>query len=117
MQSAEEILKEKLSKRVLSNKATREGVLACFVSTLSEYLADRGHPETEEEVRKRVYDTACDAFRAIGVDFEFPCLEDLRRVKEILEERFDMTSVKNDAPGLFMKYERICNDLFERYEE
>ena len=51
MQSAEEILKEKLSKRVLSNKTTREGMLACFIVTLMKYRSLKGIPSPEEEMR------------------------------------------------------------------
>ena len=39
MEPAEEILKEKLSKRVLSNKTTREGMLACLIVTMMKYLS------------------------------------------------------------------------------
>ena len=116
MQSAEEILKEKLSKRVLSNKTTREGMLACFIVTLMKYRTLKGIPSPEEEVRRTIYDNANEAFLSIKSDFEFPSLEDLKRVKAILEDKIKASSLKEEAPELFAEYERVCNILFAKYE-
>ena len=116
MQSAEEILKEKLSKRVLSNKTTREGMLACFIVTMMRYLSLKGIPSSEEEVRKSIYDAANEAFISVKSDFEFPNLEDLKRVKAILENKIKASSLKEEAPELFAEYERVCNILFAKYE-
>lgn len=116
MQSAEEILKEKLSKRILSNKTTREGMLACLIVTMLKYLSKKGINSSEEEVRKTIYDYAGEAFTSIKVDFEFPNLEDLKRVKSIVEERIGAPSIKDNAPEIFDEHERICNILFSKYE-
>lgn len=116
MQSSEEILKEKLSKRVLSNKTTREGMLACFVVTMMKYLSLKGIHSTEDEVRKNIYDVASAAFASINVDFEFPNLEDLKRVKGIIEEKIGASSLKKETADLFAEHERICNALFAKYE-
>ncbi|MBI5406192.1 MAG: hypothetical protein HZA18_00675 [Nitrospirae bacterium] len=116
MQSAEEILQEKLSKRVLSNKTTREGMLACFIVTLMKYCSLKGLPSPEEEVRRTIYDNANEAFLAIKSDFEFPSLEDLKRVKTILEDKIKASSLKEEAPELFAAHERICSILFAKYE-
>ena len=115
MQSAEEILKEKLSKRVLSNKTTREGMLACFIVTLMKYRTLKGIPSPEEEVRRTIYDNANEAFLAIKSDFEFPSLEDLKRVKAILEDKINASSLKEEAPELFAEHERTCSILFAKY--
>jgi len=114
MQSAEEILKEKLSKRVLSNKTTREGMLACFIVTLMKYRTLKGIPSPEEEVRRTIYDNANEAFLAIKSDFEFPSLEDLKRVKAILEDKIKASSLKEEAPELFAEHERTCSILFAK---
>lgn len=116
MQSAEEILKEKLSKRVLSNKTTREGMLACFILTMMKYLSKKSTNPQEDEVRKKIYDYAGEAFAAINVDFEFPDLEDLRRVKAIIEEKIGVSSLKKEAVEIFAEHEQICNALFAKYE-
>ena len=116
MESAEDILKEKLSKRVLSNKTTREGMLACFVVTMMRYLSRKGIHSSEDEVRETIYDYAGEAFASIHVDFEFPDLEDLKRVKGLVEEKVKISSIKEEAPELFAEYERICNTLFAKYE-
>ena len=116
MQSAEAILQEKLSKRVLSNKTTREGMLACFIVTMMRYLSLKGIPSSEEEVRKSIYDDANEAFVSIKSDFEFPNLEDLKRVKAILEGKIKASSLKEEAPELFAEHERVCSTLFAKYE-
>lgn len=116
MQSAEEILKEKLSKRVLSNKTTREGMLACFIVTLMKYFSMKDIPSSEEEVRRTIYDNANDAFLSIKSDFEFPTLEDLKQVKAILEDKINASSLKEEAPELFAEHERTCSILFAKYE-
>lgn len=116
MESAEEILKEKLSKRVLSNKTTREGMLACFILTMMKSLSKQGANPSEEEVRKKIYDYAGEAFASINVDFEFPNLEDLKRVKGIIEEKIGASSLKEETAEIFAEHERICKVLFEKYE-
>jgi len=116
MESAAEILKEKLSKRVLSNKTTREGMLASFVLMMMKYLSLQGTDPSEEVVRKKIYDYAVEAFASINVDFEFPTLEDLKRVKGIMEEKIGASSLKEEAAEIFAEHERICNTLFEKYE-
>ncbi len=116
MRPSEEILKEKLSKRVLSNKTTREGMLSCFVVTMMRYLSFKGFNPSEDEVRRTIYDHADEAFTSIGVDFEFPDLEDLKRVKAIIEEKIDASSLKREATELFSEHENICNALFSKYE-
>ena len=116
MQSAEAILQEKLSKRVLSNKTTREGMLACFIVTMMKYLSMKGIPSSEEEVRKTIYDDSNEAFISIKSDFEFPSLEDLKRVKAILEDKIKASSLKEEAPELFAEHERTCSTLFAKYE-
>ena len=116
MEACEDILKEKLSKRVLSNKTTREGLLACFVVTWMKYLSMKGAPQPEDTVRKTVYDYAGEAFTSIGVDFEFPNLEDLKKVKAIIEERINMSSMKKEAPGLLDEHGKLCNTLFQKFE-
>lgn len=116
MESAEEILKEKLSKRILSNKTTREGMLACFIVTMMRYLSMKGVNPSEEEVRKTIYDYACEAFASIHVDFESPDLEDLKRVKNIIEEKIGASPLKKEAVELFAEHERTCNALFAKYE-
>ncbi len=116
MESCEDILKEKLAKRVLSNKTTREGMLACFVVTMMKYLSMKGITRPEDTVRKTIYDYAGEAFSSIGVDFEFPNLEDLKKVKAIIEEKIDVSSIKKDATELFNEHERICSTLFQKFE-
>lgn len=116
MEACEDILKEKLSRRVLSNKTTREGMLACLVVTQMKYLSLKGTPQAEDTVRKAIYDFAGEAFASIGVDFEFPNLEDLKKVKAIVEGRINMPSIKQESPELFNEHERICNALFQKYE-
>ena len=116
MQPAAEVLKEKLSKRVLSNKTTREGMLACFVVTMIKYLSLKGDAVSEEKVRKAVYDYAGEAFTSIGVDFEFPGLEDLKKVKAIIEEKIGAPAIKKDAAQIFAEHERLCNELFAKFE-
>lgn len=116
MEACEDILKEKLSKRVLSNKTTREGLLACFVVTWMKYLSMKGTPQPEDTVRKTIYDYAGEAFTAIGVDFEFPNLQDLNKVKNIIEKKIDIFSIKKEAPELFSEHERICSTLFQKFE-
>ena len=116
MESCEDILKEKLTKRVLSNKTTREGMLACLVVTWMKYLSMKGASKPEDTVRKAIYDYAGGAFTSIGVDFEFPNLEDLKKVKGIIEERINISSIKKDAPELFNGHERICDTLFQKFE-
>ncbi|HBI24776.1 MAG TPA: hypothetical protein DDX84_11395 [Nitrospiraceae bacterium] len=116
MQPAKEILREKLSKRVLSNKTTREGMLASFIVTMMKYYTRKGTNPSEDEVRKTIYDYAGEAFTSINVDFEFPNLEDLKRVKALIEERLGASSLKEDAPEIFSEHERICNVLFGKYE-
>ncbi|MCC7202718.1 MAG: hypothetical protein IT393_08695 [Nitrospirae bacterium] len=116
MEACEDILKEKLSKRVLSNKTTREGMLACLVVTRMKFLALRGTPQPEDSVRKAVYDYAGEAFTSIGVDFEFPNLEDLKKVKAIVEGKIDISSIRQEAPELFSEHESICNILFQKFE-
>jgi len=116
MESCEDILKEKLSKRVLSNKTTREGMLACLVVTWMKYLSMKGASKPEDTVRKAIYDYAGEAFTSIGVDFEFPNLEDLKKVKAVIEERINISSIKKDAPELFNEHERICSTLFQKFE-
>lgn len=116
MELAADILKEKLSKRVLSNKTTREGMLACFIVTMMNYLSAKGKNPSEDEVRRKVYDYAGEAFNSINVDFEFPNLDDLKRVKSIIEEKIGAASIKEDSPEIFNEYERICNILFSKYE-
>jgi len=116
MEACEDILKEKLSKRVLSNKTTREGMLACLVVTWMKYLDLKGTPQPEDNVRKTVYDYAGEAFTSIGVDFEFPNLEDLKKVKAIVEKKINIFSIKKEAPELFDEHERICSTLFGKFE-
>ena len=116
MEACEDILNEKLSKRVLSNKTTREGMLACLVVTWMKYLTMKGTPQPEDTVRKTVYDYAGEAFLSIGVDFEFPNLEDLKKIKAIIEERINISSMKKEAPELFDEHERICGTLFQKFE-
>lgn len=116
MQAAEEILREKLSKRVLSNKTTREGMLACFIVTMKRYLAKKGINHTEEDVRKKIYDYAGEAFASINVDFEFPNLEDLKRVKAVIEDKIGFPSIKEEVSEIFAEHERVCNTLFSKYE-
>ena len=116
MESAEDILKEKLSKRVLSNKTTREGMLACFIVTMMRYLSKKGANPSEDEVRRTIYDYASGAFASIRVDFEFPNLDDLRKVKAIIEDKIRASSIKEEAPEIFAEYERTCNTLFAKYE-
>lgn len=116
MESAEDILKEKLSKRVLSNKTTREGMLACFILTMMKYLSKKGVNPQEDEVRKKIYDYADEAFASIDVDFEFPDLEDLKRVKAIIEEKIGVSSLRREAAEIFVEHERICKALFAKYE-
>ncbi|OGW44074.1 MAG: hypothetical protein A2132_06990 [Nitrospirae bacterium RBG_16_43_11] len=116
MESCEDILKEKLSKRVLSNKTTREGMLACFVVTMMKYLSKKGISKPEDTVRKTIYDYAGEAFKSIGVDFEFPNLEDLKKIKAIIEEKIDAAAIKKEEPELFNEHERICSTLFRKFE-
>lgn len=116
MQSAQEILEEKLSKRVLSNKTTREGLIACMIVTLQKYGASTSKPFSEEEVRTRLYDEAYDAFRTIGSDFEFPNLDHLKKVKNMVEKNPWFQEVKHEAPALFSEYEQTCQVLFDKYE-
>ncbi len=116
MEPAEEILKEKLSKRVLSNKTTREGMLACLIVTMMKYLSAKGMNSSEDEVRRKIYDYAGEAFRSIKVDFEFPNLEDLKRVKSLIEDKIGAASIKENAPEIFNEHERICSILFSKYE-
>lgn len=116
MRSAEEILREKLSKRVLSNKTTREGMLACFILTMMKYYSMKGMNKSEDEVRQTIYDYAGEAFASINVDFEFPNLEDLRHVKNIIEEKINAPVLKKEAPGIFAEHEKICDVLFAKYE-
>lgn len=116
METAEEILKEKLSKRVLSNKTTREGMLACIIVTMMKYLSSKDINSSEDEVRRKIYDYAGEAFVSIKVDFEFPDLEDLKRVKTIVEEKIGAASIKENAPEIFDEYERTCSILFSKYE-
>src|SRR3972149_2333248 len=100
MQSAEEILQEKLAKRVLSNKTTREGLLACMIVTVQKYLA-ASRPAGEEEIRNKLYDEAYDAFREIGSDFEFPNLDHLKKVKNMVDKTPWLQEVREKAPTLF----------------
>jgi hypothetical protein len=116
MQSAEEILQEKLSKRVLSNKTTREGLLACMIVTVQKYLSKSSRPLDEEEIRSRLYDEAYDAFRTIGSDFEFPNLDHLKQVKGMVDKNPWLQEIREQAPALFEEYERTCQILFDKYE-
>ncbi len=116
MDSCEDILKEKLTKRVLSNKTTREGMLSCLVVTWMKYLFLKGAPQPEDVVRKTIYDYAGEAFASIGVDFEFPNLEDLKKVKAIIEKKINISSMKEEAPELVNEHERICSTLFQKFE-
>ncbi|MBI5192879.1 MAG: hypothetical protein HZA08_05495 [Nitrospirae bacterium] len=116
MELAADILKEKLSKRVLSNKTTREGMLACFIVTMMNYLSAKGKKPSEDDVRRTIYDYAGEAFNSINVDFEFPNLDDLKQVKSIIEEKIDVTSIKEASPEIFDEHERICSILFSKYE-
>jgi hypothetical protein len=116
MQSAEEILQEKLSKRVLSNKTTREGLLSCMVVTVMRYLSAQGRPEAEEAIRNPIYDEAYEAFRDIGSDFEFPNLDDLKKVKERVEKKSLLEEIRVKDPGRFTEYDRTCQTLFEKYD-
>ena len=116
MQSAEEILQEKLSKRVLSNKTTREGLLACMIVTVQKYLASVSRPASEEEIRSKLYDEAYDAFRTIGSDFEFPNLDHLKQVKGMVDRNPWLQEIREKAPALYAEYERTCQDLFNKYE-
>lgn len=117
MESAEKILQEKLSKRVLSNKTTREGMLASFIVTMMKYLSSKGINPDEDEVRKNIYDYANEAFSSINVDFEFPDLQDLKRVKEIIEEKINISQLKEELPDLFEEHEWNCRTLFAKYED
>jgi hypothetical protein len=116
MQSAEEILQEKLSKKVLSNKTTREGLLACMIVTLQKYMSGISRTVSEEEIRLKIYDQAYEAFQSVGGDFEFPNLDDIKRVKQIVEKKTWLQEVQEREPSLFAEYERTCQTLFEKYE-
>ncbi len=116
MQSAAEILQEKLSKRVLSNKTTREGLIACMIVTVRKYLEGLSRPAPEMEVRNKMYDEAYEAFRSLGGDFEFPDLDHLKRVKEIVEGKSLLGEIREKAPALFAEYEQTCRTIFDKYE-
>lgn len=116
MELAADILKEKLSKRVLSNKTTREGMLACFIVTMMNYLSAKGENPSEDDVRRTIYDYAGEAFNSINVDFEFPNLDDLKKVKSIVEGKIEAASIKDSSPEIFNEHERICSILFSKYE-
>lgn len=91
-------------------------MLASFIVTMMKYYTRKGTNPSEDEVRKTIYDYAGEAFTSINVDFEFPNLEDLKRVKALIEERLGASSLKEDAPEIFSEHERICNVLFGKYE-
>ncbi len=116
MKPAVEILQEKLSKRWLSNKAVRDGMIACFIKTFQAYDQKIGRVRSEPEVNRVVHDVAEVAFAEIGVGFEVPTLEELKRIKGMMNERLGLIQVQMSDPGLYEEHEKICEALFSKMD-
>ena len=116
MKPAVEILEEKLSKRWLSNKAVRDGMIACFIKTFQAYDQKMGRVRSEPQVNKAVHDVAEVVFAEIGVGFEVPTLEELKRIKGMMDERLGLRQIQVSNPGLYEEHERICEALFSKMD-
>jgi hypothetical protein len=117
MKSAVEILEEKLSKKWLSNKAVRDGMMACYIKTFQEHDKKSGKARTEAEINKIVHDVAEAIFQELGVGFEVPTREELIRIKTLMNDRLEMTQFGGEDRFLFDEHETTCEALLSKMDE
>ena len=117
MKSAVEILEEKLSKKWLSNKAVRDGMMACFIKTFQEHDKKSGKVRTEAEINKIVHDVGETIFQELGVGFEVPTKEELIRIKKLMNDRLEMAQFGGEDRFLFDEHEKTCEALLSKMDE
>lgn len=116
MKPASEILQEKLSKKWLSNKAVRDGMVACFIKTLQEHDKRSGQNRSEAEINKIVHQVAEGAFAELGVGFEVPTHGELKRIKEMMNDRLGLTQFQETDRPLFEDHENTCETLLSKMD-
>jgi hypothetical protein len=126
---AAQLLDTILKKKWLSSNTVREGLIACFTLTLSNYAKqappsspDRelgknkaSHPD-EDMIYSRVLQTAQDGFRVMKIDDEYPTKDQLIQLKTLMEERLQISKMKEENPELFNEYHRLTQILLDKME-
>ncbi len=126
---AAQLLDTILKKKWLSSNTVREGLIACFTLTLSNYakqapLSRLGHQLgenkafhlDEDTIYSKVLQAAQDGFRAMKIDDEYPTKDQLLKLKTIMEERLQIFKLKEDDPALFNEHHRLTQTLLDKME-
>ncbi len=126
---AAQLLDAILKKKWLSSNTVREGLIACFTLTLSNYakhaplsgldqeLGENKSSHLDEDViYSKVLQTAQDGFRAMKVDDEYPTKDQLLKLKTLMEERLQISKLKEDYPALFDEHHRLTQTLLDKME-
>lgn len=126
---AAQLLDTILKKKWLSSNTVREGLIACFTLTLSNYakhaplsrldqeLGENKSSHLDEDViYSKVLQTAQDGFRAMKVDDEYPTKDQLLKLKTLMEERLQISKLKEDYPALFDEHHRLTQTLLDKME-
>ena len=117
MKSAVEILEEKLSKKWLSNKAVRDGMMACFIKTFQDHDKKNGKVRAEAEINKVVHDVAETIFQELDIGFEVPTKQELIQIKGLMNDRLDLTQWGGEDRFLFEEHEKTCEALISKMDE
>lgn len=133
---AVQLLDTILKKKWLSSNTVREGLIACFTLTLSNYAKQarrtggqaslsrpdcepgeyRTSPLDEDMIYSKVLQTAQDGFRAMKIDDEYPTKDQLLKLKTLMEEHLQISKLKEDYPALFDEHHRLTQTLLDKME-
>jgi hypothetical protein len=127
---AVQLLDTILKKKWLSSNTVREGLIACFTLTLSNYAKQAplsrllGHESgenraahlDEDTIYSKVLQAAQDSFQAMKIDDEYPTKDQLLKLKTMMEERLLIPRLKEDDPVLFNEYHRLTQTLLDKME-
>jgi len=126
---AVQLLDTILKKKWLSSNTVREGLIACFTLTLSNYAKqaslsrpdhepgeNRTSPLDEDMIYSKVLQTAQHGFRAMQIDDEYPTKDQLLKLKTLMEEHLQISKLKEDYPALFDEHHRLTQTLLDKME-
>ena len=126
---AARLLDSILKKKWLSSNTVREGLVACFTMTLSNYAKQaslsRLRPELggnkasspdEAAIYSKVLQTSQEGFRTLNIDDEYPTKDHLLKLKAIMEERLGFAKLKEDNPALMDQYNTLMSALLSKLQ-